>query len=99
MQSQGGGSGSFLIRANDGERYWCKTLNNLQNEPRVPANEQLVARLGLLIGAPCARPSWSTSLPPSSAGRFAEVPVGYSRKGGRTGRERSTSRWRLVTSP
>jgi hypothetical protein len=55
-QSDAGGSGSFLVRANDGECYWCKTLNNLQNEPRVPTNEQLVARLGVLIGAPVCQP-------------------------------------------
>jgi hypothetical protein len=54
--SSAGSSGSFLIRADDGNRYWCKSLNNLQNEPRVPVNEQLVARLGLLIGAPVCRP-------------------------------------------
>lgn len=53
--STGGGSGSFLVRADDGNRYWCKTLNNLQH-PRVPLNEQIVGRLGLLIGAPVCRP-------------------------------------------
>lgn len=49
--STAGGSGSFLVRADDGRRYWCKTLNNFQH-PKVPANEQLVGRLGALIGAP-----------------------------------------------
>jgi hypothetical protein len=39
------------VRAADGRRYWCKTLNNFQS-PRVPANEQIVGRLGALIGAP-----------------------------------------------
>lgn len=50
-QSTGGSSGSFLVVADDGRRYWCKSLNNLQH-PRVPANEQIVGRLGALIGAP-----------------------------------------------
>jgi len=45
-----GGSGSFLVRADDGKRYWCKSLNNLQS-PRVPANEQIAGRMGTLIGA------------------------------------------------
>lgn len=54
-QSQSGGSGSFLVRADDGERYWCKTLNN-QQHPRVPINEQIVARLGRLIGAAVCEP-------------------------------------------
>jgi hypothetical protein len=55
-RSTGGTSGAFLIRADDGRRYWCKTLNNLQG-PRVPANEQLAGRLGSLIGAPVCEPS------------------------------------------
>lgn len=49
-QSTSGGSGSFLVRADDGNRYWCKCLGNLQS-PRVPINEQLVGRLGRLLGA------------------------------------------------
>lgn len=43
------------MAADDGRRYWCKTVNNLQH-PRVPVNEQIVARLGLLIGAPVCEP-------------------------------------------
>jgi hypothetical protein len=39
------------VLADDGRRYWCKTLNN-QQSPRVPTNEQVVGRLGALIGAP-----------------------------------------------
>jgi hypothetical protein len=54
-QSASGGSGSFLVAADDGRRYWCKTLNNFQH-PRVPTNEQLVARFGVLIGAPVCEP-------------------------------------------
>jgi hypothetical protein len=46
-----GGSGAFLVLADDGERYWCKTLNNFQGE-RIPVTEQIVARLAALIGAP-----------------------------------------------
>jgi hypothetical protein len=44
-------------------RYWCKTLNNLQ-DPRVPVNEQIVARLGLLIGAPVCVPKLVYMPPP-----------------------------------
>lgn len=43
------------MRADDGRRYWCKSLNNFQS-PRVPINEQLVARLGTLINAPVCTP-------------------------------------------
>jgi hypothetical protein len=49
QQSERGGSGSFLVRADDERRYWCKALNNPQH-PRVPVNEQIVGRLGQLIG-------------------------------------------------
>ena len=50
QQSKQGGSGSFLVRADDGRRYWCKVLNNTQGTPLVPVNEQIVGRLGALIG-------------------------------------------------
>lgn len=53
--STGGSAGSFLVAADDGFRYWCKALNNLQS-PRVPITEQIVARLGRLIGTPVCRP-------------------------------------------
>lgn len=53
--STGGSAGSFLVAADDGRRYWCKTLNNLQSA-RVPITEQIVARLGSLIGAPVCEP-------------------------------------------
>jgi hypothetical protein len=46
--SQRGGSGTFLVRADDGRRYWCKPENNGQS-PRVPINEQIVGRLGKLL--------------------------------------------------
>ena len=55
-KNAGGGSGSFLVRADNGRRYWCKTLNNVQGE-RVPLNEQVVAKMGLLIGAPVCEPN------------------------------------------
>jgi hypothetical protein len=54
-QSTAGSSGSFLVLADDGRRYWCKGLNNFQ-DARVPANEQICARLGRLIGAPACEP-------------------------------------------
>jgi hypothetical protein len=47
--SERGGSGSFLVTADDERRYWCKVLNNPQGA-MVPVNEQLVGRLGRLVG-------------------------------------------------
>ena len=53
-ESTDGGSGAFMVLGDDGQRYWCKSLNNFQSE-LVPVTEQIVARLGALIGAPvCA---------------------------------------------
>jgi hypothetical protein len=49
QQSKSGGSGSFLVRVDDGRRYWCKCLDNPQS-PRVPINEQIVGRLGSYLG-------------------------------------------------
>lgn len=48
-QSRAGGSGAFLVRADDGHRYWCKVVDNPQS-PRVPVNEQVVGRLGRWLG-------------------------------------------------
>lgn len=50
-QSTAGGSGSFMVLGEDQLRYWCKPLNNFQT-PRLPVTEQIVGRLGRLIGAP-----------------------------------------------
>ncbi len=47
----GGGSGAFRVRGSDGQRYWLKPLNNRQSE-RVPITEQIVGRVGRLVGAP-----------------------------------------------
>ena len=55
-QSTDGGSGSFLVQADDGREYWCKALNNTQEAPMVPVNEQIVARLGRLIGVAVCEP-------------------------------------------
>jgi hypothetical protein len=66
QQSTAGGSGSFLVLADDGNRYWCKALNNPQGQ-RVPINEQIVARLGLLIGAPVCIPEL-VLIPPALTG-------------------------------
>lgn len=55
QRSERGGSGSFLVRASDGKRYWCKVVNNPQH-PRVPVNEEIVARVGLLIGVALCEP-------------------------------------------
>jgi HipA-like protein len=64
--STAGGSGSFLALGDDGRRYWCKTLNNLQNA-RVPVCEQIVARLGDLLGIAGCR-SKLINIPPTLAG-------------------------------
>ena len=50
QQSKSGGSGAFLVRADDDRRYWCKCLDNPQG-PRVPINEQIVGRLGSYLEA------------------------------------------------
>ncbi len=50
-QSTAGGSGSFMVLGEDEVRYWCKSVNNFQS-PRLPVTEQIVGRLGSLIGAP-----------------------------------------------
>jgi hypothetical protein len=44
-----GGSGAFLVRCDDGNRYWCKVSNNGQSI-RVPVTEQIIGRLGRLVG-------------------------------------------------
>ncbi len=54
--SERGGSGSFLVLADDGARYWCKTLNNAQDDPRIPLNEQIVGRLGVTLSTPVCEP-------------------------------------------
>ncbi|MCH8113676.1 MAG: hypothetical protein IH905_17260 [Proteobacteria bacterium] len=51
QKSPDGGSGAFLGLANDGQRYWIKPLNNAQGE-RVPITEQIVGRVGSLLGVP-----------------------------------------------
>jgi hypothetical protein len=50
-ESSAGGSGSFLVLADDGRRYWCKSVNNFQG-PRISVTEQIVGRLAVMIGAP-----------------------------------------------
>lgn len=54
QKSSEGGSGAFLGLADDGQRYWIKTINNAQGE-RVPITEQIVGRIGSLIDAPTCR--------------------------------------------
>lgn len=46
-----GGSGVFLARASDGQRWWVKPENNLQGR-KVSVTEYLVGSVGSLIGAP-----------------------------------------------
>jgi hypothetical protein len=44
-----GGSQSFQVAATDSQKYWCKPLNNPQGE-KIPIVEQIVGRLGALLG-------------------------------------------------
>lgn len=44
-----------MVRADDGGDYWCKAVNNPAS-PRVPANEQVAARLGVLVGISVCAP-------------------------------------------
>ena len=46
-----GGSGAFLALGSDENKYWVKVLTGPQG-PRVPVTEQIVGRVGALIGAP-----------------------------------------------
>lgn len=55
-RSTHGVSASFMVRADDGADYWCKAVNN-PSSARIPANEQIAGRLGLLIGASVADPT------------------------------------------
>ncbi len=50
QQARGGLSAPFLVRASDERRYWCKVINNPEHT-RIPINEQLVGRLGQVLGA------------------------------------------------
>jgi len=49
-----GGSQPFQVMASDGQLYWLKSPDNPQG-PRVPVTEQVIARCGLLIGAPVCK--------------------------------------------
>lgn len=50
-QSTSGGSGSFLVRVDDGRHFWCKSIQSPQGK-RVAVNEQIVGRVGRLLDAP-----------------------------------------------
>lgn len=50
LTSTAGGSGAFLVLADDNKRYWCKCIQSPQG-PRVCINEQIVGRVAMLIGA------------------------------------------------
>jgi hypothetical protein len=50
LKSSVGGSGAFLGHADDQRRCWIKPQNNGQGT-RVPITEQIVGRVGALIGA------------------------------------------------
>jgi hypothetical protein len=51
VPSPSGGSGTFLAVTSDRQRWWVKPQNNLQG-PRVIVAENVVGRVGALIGAP-----------------------------------------------
>lgn len=54
LQSSAGGSGSFLVEADNGHRYWCKSVDNLQG-PLVPVSEQIVGRFAALLSIATCR--------------------------------------------
>jgi hypothetical protein len=66
LASSAGGSGSFLVEADDGNRYWCKSVNNLQG-PKVPVTEQIVGRLGGMLDIATCRVE-TVLIPPDLAG-------------------------------
>lgn len=66
QDSDSGGSGAFLALASDERRYWIKPLNNCQGE-RVPITEQIVGRVGALIGAPTCEVR-TVAIPPELTG-------------------------------
>jgi hypothetical protein len=46
-----GGSGAFLARCSDGQRWWIKSQNQMQGG-KVIVTENIVGRVGALVGAP-----------------------------------------------
>lgn len=45
-----------MVRADDGRDFWCKAINNPSSQ-RIPVNEQIVARLGRLLGVAIPEPA------------------------------------------
>jgi hypothetical protein len=68
-----GGSKPFLIVASDERQYWCKAPNNPQGA-MVPVNEQVVGRLGTLVGIAVCEPAL-IGIPEDLAG--TEICPGY----------------------
>lgn len=54
QQSKAGGSGCFLARLSNNERWWVKPTNNGQG-PKVVVTEHIVAKAGELIEAPVCK--------------------------------------------
>jgi hypothetical protein len=69
-QGSTGGSGAFLGLADDGRHYWIKTLNNGQSSPRVPITEQIVGRVGRMIGGPMCEVRTIAILPEHAGWEF-----------------------------
>lgn len=67
-----GQSAAFLAVGDDGKEYWVKPLNNLV-APRMCVTEQIVGRVGALIGAPTV-PVKTMRIPPELCGwKFHET--------------------------
>lgn len=64
-----GGSKPLLVVCSDNHQYWLKLSTSGQG-PRIPENEQIVARCGELIGAPTCHVAL-VDVPPEHAGYSA----------------------------
>jgi hypothetical protein len=66
QQATGGASASFLLLADDKRRYWCKASNN-PSDPKVPVTEEIVGRLGRILGVAVCDVTL-VGIPPALAG-------------------------------
>jgi HipA-like kinase len=68
-----GASQPLLLRADDGDYYVVKFVNNPQH-PRILANEMIAARLALLLGLPAREPAF-VEVPPELIAGNAEMGI------------------------
>jgi hypothetical protein len=52
---EGSSTGAIHVQCSDGEKWFIKTLDNLQENPTLLLNEYLVGRCGAMLGAPVCR--------------------------------------------